>query len=531
MHIDGTSSQTAFTSIRFLRVGDTVDPITGTAIHFGEYVNATVFNMIGGGIAECFRLGANCFTTINGGRVVGYTTSAIHVEDYSTVVVNGLDLLQESSAPPVIFEGDNSSIKLVGCIYDDSRCQIENRSNYSAVINDSQPGERAFLITEELHVGSPEYGRETALGQGDSYVRGMLVYNYDGSSYTDITEDVRTVSDSVFNGFPNTSVNTAMYICSTLDDGNLTVPGIRVDVSTAASGGEVVAEYYDGSSWVEFNHMSTDSSNKYLPYAKAIFQRAQREQVRFDNDIRELQSKSDPMSLGTSYYWIRFRIVSALSVAPQFDKIKIHTDRLEINHDGFVEYFGQARPVKALSFTYNSFEAANDSPTNQDLYYDDILAAGRIENEFSKSSILTRSDKTALAEFLPIDIDTSCKVKLQITFATQNSPSGTDQVGFRVYWNKSRDGDNVYETSRSSPSVSSGRQEQNMYTSVTEEDTQYTMYTDLDFSDFSPRDENDISDLVWLAIVRNDSIDTYSDLVTVMQIRLLYVCANEGGHL
>ena len=52
--------------------------------------------------------------------------------------------------------------------------------------------------------------------------------------------------------------------------------GNKVAVTTAAVGGEIVAEYWNGSSWIEFNTMSTISGGQYLPKGKALFSKDRR---------------------------------------------------------------------------------------------------------------------------------------------------------------------------------------------------------------------------------------------------------------
>ena len=63
-------------------------------------------------------------------------------------------------------------------------------TNWDGIIlhfHDEKAGDEGVSIFGEYHVGAPEQGYELVVGEGDSYTRGMLVYTYNGSIYTDIS--------------------------------------------------------------------------------------------------------------------------------------------------------------------------------------------------------------------------------------------------------------------------------------------------------------------------------------------------------
>ena len=47
---------------------------------------------------------------------------------------------------------------------------------------------------------------------------------------------------------------------------------------------------------------------------------------------------------------MRYRIVEALTTSPVFEQFKIHSNRTEINADGFMEYFREMQEPIDISY-------------------------------------------------------------------------------------------------------------------------------------------------------------------------------------
>lgn len=385
-----------------------------------------------------------------------------------------------------------------------------------------------FTILDELSVGIHGNGRESHLGEGDSSNGGMFVYTEtDVGVFTSETAAARSGVSSTFT-FTGTAANHAIYVSTATPKAGagtpLTWSGLRIDVTTAASGGEIVAEYWNGSAWTEFNHMSTETTGEYLPYAKEVFQRTGSEHIRFDKTIADDWATNDPVSLGLNLYWVRFRIDSALTTAPVFEQWKVVPNTTAINEDGFIEYFGEARPVDVLPFSMGSLYAANASPSDQDIYFGDNLGVGRIENEFFFNTV----DRTGIAQVFPFDIDTSNPIKLIIHAISDEPNSGSEDVDFRVRWSNSFNDERVYGTT-ASPSTAPREQELTQVVSFpTVENTQFSFSFDLDVSDIIPRRTSDPGDIFWLTIQRDNDGNTAN--IIILDITLEYTKWCNGGH-
>jgi len=239
----------------------------------------------------------------------------------------------------------------------------------------------------------------------------MIVYTYDGSSFADVTTEARSASDSTFT-FPNLNTNTAIYIASSLTALDVIEHyGIKTKVSTAAvfNTGTIVLEYWNGSSWAEVNAMEVNSGGGYYPHAKNYFQDTGGHHIRYDASLAiDGWSKNDAItpSLGTSYYWTRFRIASPIQTAPIFEQFKLHTSRFEVNDDGWIEYFGKARPIGRLGWDFGVLEKAGGAGDDRDIYLGDTLDVGMKKNRFDNGKLARVGFNTVL----PMDLDTSTPI-------------------------------------------------------------------------------------------------------------------------
>lgn len=493
-------------------------------------------------------VGQNCTSNILACRFIGNGTTTVGIQTNDDAITNidggtmtdcNICCYQLSTGETSITDTDlrnniipmvklnNSAVLLKGTAAVLSKAligEVEGMSGYSL---DTTNEGQSIRIFDELSVGIPGQGKESIFGEGDSYVNGMLVYSYDGSTYTDITTEAASKEGSTF-AFPNTAINSAIYVSTQRLTAGTTDPlqwfGIKHSCITAAVGGEIVVEYWDGSSWVEFNHMSTDSSGGYYPHGKEIFKRVGSDQIRFNSNIADDWALNDPTSIGTNYHWARFRTVSTLTTAPVFEQFKVHSNRTEINADGFVEYFGIGKPLNILPIDAGAFNAANSSPQNQDVYFGDNLAVGRIENRFEANTV----DRVGFVNPLPQDLDTSEPIKLILHFVSDEPNSGGEEVDFVVRWSNSNDGDRVYGSTQS-PTVAP--REQSISQSVSfpaVEWTQFSFEFEMDVSDFLTRTASGGGDLFWCTIQRNN--DGNSAWMVLIQVEIQYTKWCNGGH-
>ncbi len=403
--------------------------------------------------------------------------------------------------------------------------------NISGSFYDLSQGEPKFRLVDELSVGLPGNGSESAFGEGDSFVNGMLVWSWDGTTFTDVSEEASSTTGSTLS-YPNLNVGSALYFSTArtvVDTGDfMKFYNIKISQTVPTDNtGELVAEYWNGSTWVELNHMSTEaeSNGTYRAFAKEIFQGTGSEHIRFDSHIDPLWVANDAVGMGISTYWIRIRIETALTGNPTFEKIKIGTNRTEINADGFIEYFGDARPTSALPFDTSTFIAANNSPANNDVYLSDTLGVGRVENEFQSGV----TDRCGMVLPFPPEIDTSMPIHAKFHFISDSADTGT--FTFVLRHASSRQGDGVYSNTASAPSTAPGQQTITVLKAPPAIHQQFLVEFDLDISDVIARNADGSSDLFWLTLQRTGGTDANTGNAIMVQLEVTYVRWASGGHI
>jgi hypothetical protein len=387
---------------------------------------------------------------------------------------------------------------------------------------------------DEVGVGTIGNPKELVVGEGDSTPEGMLVYDFDGSVFTDISAIAGSSAGSQFS-FPNNVANNALYCTmTTLDSiGAKFIPkGIKVKMNTPADYtiGDLIFEYWNGLVWTKLNVMSIEDKPPYYSFGEKPFQALlnDSEQIYFDIASQSTWTVNDPVSLGTDYYWFRIRIVNALATPPLFEQFKIHTSRFEANSDGFTQKFGNARTRKQLKWALGDLEAAGSSPANQDVFLSDTLDVGRVENNF----LNTELDRAALNVFLPEDCDTSSPIKLR--FSTLSSNASAGNVNFTIRTGYSVEGDNVYRSLGAAPTTHPTQIDYPAIAPAPGLDTQTTYEVNIDISKLNanPKPGTPGNTILWVSFERNgpDATDTHSGNVALISFDASYVEWCEGSY-
>ncbi len=127
-----------------------------------------------------------------------------------------------------------------------------------------------------------------------------------------------------------------------------------MEVETAVIAGDVgptdaVAEYWNGSAWTSYNFMCNEASSPYYFVTTPMVNTVGKYHVRFG--LHSASPVASKTLNGEEKYWCRWRIVNAWSSLPAIEYIKLHTCSTIINKDGFLEYFGDARPIDKLDWS------------------------------------------------------------------------------------------------------------------------------------------------------------------------------------
>jgi hypothetical protein len=209
-----------------------------------------------------------------------------------------------------------------------------------------EAGDESNKIVAEFHVGIPTRPSESCFGEGDSDVIGMKVFsNTNGiaGTWLDNTTAAASVDGSTFSPFPGAGAENCFYIGNTLR----IFKGIKLEDITPAlvlGTGSIVLEYWNGSAWTATPVMETDADPPYGQRANNVFQETGNIQLRFGLMPGWVKNTLNSVEA----YWVRFRIVTAVTSVFTSERCKCHTQRSEINRDGFIEYFGDAEQTRQI---------------------------------------------------------------------------------------------------------------------------------------------------------------------------------------
>jgi hypothetical protein len=318
---------------------------------------------------------------------------------------NKLYIENSSSTSPLIYgEFDNNIVRINGNFSADT---VLGYLTEETLVGD----EGINISTGELHVGRYDGGKESVFGEGDSHVVGMKVFSTtNGTTFTDNTAAASSATGSTYETFNGTTtVGSADYIGS-----DYPLCGIKLKTALVLTPGTgaVAREYWNGSTWQAFTMMATDADSPYTQRADDIGTVVGSEQVRFgscdDQDTTTVNGVHGK-------YWIRFRITSAITSVGEIEQIKLHTNRYEINADGFTEYFGSG--VYEKDIPLNLLPLSGATPSDEVISFASGLTLNYIDNGFNNSA----TDGFGGYVIIPEGFDTS----KPLTFTSSYYVNGT----------------------------------------------------------------------------------------------------------
>lgn len=444
----------------------------------------------------------------------------------STSVTNSTTFDMRIQNPNTVLGGLNNYLR-------DSKISFPNgvpTLAYSLTHFSNDEGDETQIVKAELSVGAPDRPAESTFGEGDSYTRGMLLYTYDPTNgFIDETAAAKSFSGSTFT-FSDVVTDSAIYATSDLqNDGDyVKFFGVKIQIATAGvlGTGTTIAEYWNGSTWTPMSIMRTQGNSPYYPILEPLIDSDPGSyQMRFNARIDSTWVKNDPIGSGTDRYWARLRITSAITTSPEFEQIKIHSNRTEINSDGWMEYYGKARSIGRLAWNYGMVQAATSSPGDQDQFLSDTLDVGKIENSFANNT----SDRVGFLAPIPFDLDTSTSIRFR--WAARYSANTGD-----VIWNIRRGfntaGDVVYDSAASAPTTHPTETLTTITETVPATTGAMVWHTvDIPVYDLNPRNAEGTSDILWVTIERDGTTDTFSGIAGLVAVSGDYLKWTNGGHL
>jgi hypothetical protein len=451
-----------------------------------------------------------------------------NIDTTSSIYANTLDI-RNSVTNDVKIMADDAIISIKGGKLNPNKIDNPNNVKLHAEFHTEEQNKRFSVKTGDVRFGDINEPSTLQVGEGKYIIEDISVlHNEDleAGAWVDKSADANSYDGSIFELFPTETANSCVYIGS-----EHRILGMKSHVSVDGQlndTNDVVWEYSaSGNTWVEMKYMANEASEPYHTYTDQFFEHDSKQHIRFG--ITKLTPVEKRVLNGTEKYWVRGRVVNDMVSIPELEYLKIHASSSKMNSDGWMEYFGDARPVARLPWSINMASPANSSPSNRDLYIGDNLGVGRIENLFVNSTI----DRLGLNSYLPQNIDTSFPLKLKWAFT--GTSDSANNVKWIIRWGFTADGDDIYDTTSNSPTVAPGEKSLEVITSVpgSYSDKQVSESAKLDIQFSKPRPENGNPDIIWITLERtgNDAADTYTGHVAIVQLNVEYIKWCEGGHI
>jgi hypothetical protein len=283
----------------------------------------------------------------------------------------------------------------------------------------------AYTPTEDNHPATKSYVDSAVAVNVEE--NDIVVIKSDGSTFIDVSDSFKEVDGTSESLFMSINPSSSTYIGS-----DSPIYGVEVAIDTAGNieEGNVVIEYFDGTSWIESSFMVTDSNEPHLQHGISI--------ANIDNSVEDWRLNFNPYNNTTnpvissinsiSKYWIRLRIVSAISSNPILDMIKVHKDEMR-NGSGLIELFGNLRVKHLITSGVNNFiDNAVASPSNEDVKYESGIVLRHKKNELVKDVV----DSKALIVDIPRGLDTSVPLEVKIDYYVKGDNAGDIELNLKT---------------------------------------------------------------------------------------------------
>ena len=226
-------------------------------------------------------------------------------------------------------------------------------------------------------------------------------------------------------------------------------PGIKMVLSKpiVLSSGLVttalVWEYWNGSSWVESPLLAARGQPEYQSYANITFGVGDPDigttsnSILFHYRFGEMANWATTSVNSVTAYWVRARVATAANITqiPIIEEIELHTNHTEVGADGYVSYFGTARPTQKECMNSRSvYEpgAGFTSPGNQSITLCDsggvTMTATIQDGQFSNNQTTAQVHAVNMAN----NTDTSFPLEVTIEFARATSGGGGGDVALSL---------------------------------------------------------------------------------------------------
>ena len=463
---------------------------------------------------------------------IGFCVYAITVGQNSTISklrLNSLNIKDSILYDINVLPQDADIIIYCGVI-DETKVYNPNNVAINAKFQYAHYKDKYMTFTGNIKFGSNINPTTVSMGQGRYSSGPIYVYSntfLESGTWTDNTAAAIEDDTLTFSPFTDNS-GSCLYIGS-----SVSMYGIQASVTTPVNAdvslNSVAWEYWNGSTWVGFNIMQSSINTPYYCYVdKSFISIHDTVNIRFGiTSITPFATKSIN---GITTNWIRCRLVNSIVSTPVIDGIKIHVSQTQINKDGFVEYFGDARPCGKILLKLSDFTSNVDNSIE--------LFRSKTFSVIRKNLLFAANTLTKIGTFitLPTDIDLSFPIKLNIVYMTPSDSSGN--VGLHLHYDYTSDNSVIYDSSGAAPDIPDSNVYKDDIVNISispnssYKELRSSLAIDVNHANINPRPGVGSESIVWLNILREaDVTDTFPGNFCIINIYGTYVRWSSGTHI
>jgi hypothetical protein len=389
----------------------------------------------------------------------------------------------------------------------------------------------------DFSVGTTQNPSDSYFGEGNHYFSGMIVFTYDANTNTstDRTADALLPS-TTFPAFASPLANgNALYIAG---DSKFSGTEINLNTIITLSAGTtqtaIAWEFWNGTTWTSLSFMQSLSQAPYTSFANNSFGVSgspTKYDYRYGSISTWVNTLVAPASIvlpvgvaDTLRYYVRARLtatgVTNVSTIPVISTVRLIASCSEMNSEGYLVYYGNARPRSELQIQLASFAptgiAGETIATSQRLIACTTPATISLTIPNSVFANAVTTTIAAVISDLPFYIDTSLPVTLLLVYS-RSVGSGNDVV-FVVNYCFTVTNDVIGNTTGSptATSLTSGP----VISTVSATNRGQTSYSiPLNFQTYNP---NTMTTWIKLSRLGNDASDTYNNTIQLISATLTY---------
>jgi hypothetical protein len=423
----------------------------------------------------------------------------------------------------------DAQIQFMADTLDHNKINNPNNVNLNLRYNGIKFGKAFQGTIGDIQFGTAKNPTTVSFGQGEFVTDGTIVLSntsLETGTWTDNTTIANSTGPPYFNFYSGTTTDNCLYVGS-----DYPILGFETRIITATNSivasTDVALEYWNGTSWIQFNIMKTFDGPPYYTYPNCFISVSDTFDVRFGLN----SETSFALKTLNNYnkYWIRSRIINAISNTPTCDYLKLHPSTKIINDDGWTEYFGDSRSIKDLAIT--GFMMSNSTIGDQQIFVSTNLSIAKTKNLLTNGNLC----RLGTNSILPKNIDNSFPIKFELSFVVNSSSSGN--IYFTVRFATTVSTNSLFVNSGDAPNTPPG----NMSTTLTipisvnsnNQDLRQKFYINVNYIDPNPADGS--ANLFWMSLERDATIgngnDTFPGDVAIVTIKSEYISWNDGGHI